>query len=148
MRGQELACRLWPEPHVAQRFKIDRDQEIIFDHSFAGHFVLYALVNRPTLFDTFIAASPSIWFEDKLLRRENLRKRLETKLATTDSRPRVLVTVGDYEKAADLDFPPALMETLLALRQPDNARKYADWLAGLKGIEARFELLNGHPGGH
>lgn len=85
------------KPYVNSRFNTNSDKESLFGHSFGGHFVLYSLVNKPALFDNFIAASPSIWFEDKVLTRANVRGRLMPKLQQTQATPRNLITVGEYE---------------------------------------------------
>lgn len=129
------------KPEIARRFAIDPAHETLFGHSFGGHFVLYALVNKPALFDTWIAASPSIWVEGRLLARDNLRKRLAPKLADTGATPRVLLTVGEYEQGPDPDFPNPRMAQLQINRQVDNAREFAGFLASVPGIEARFELI-------
>ena len=35
------------------------DQRILFGHSFAGGFTVYSLINKPNLFDRYIASSPT-----------------------------------------------------------------------------------------
>lgn len=54
-------------PAVAQRFPVDEDQQSLFGHSFGGMFAIYSLFTRPTLFDHIIAASPSLWWNDRYL---------------------------------------------------------------------------------
>ena len=51
-------------PRVAQRVRIDTQRTALWGHSFAGLFVLHALMKRPDAFTTWLAISPSIWFED------------------------------------------------------------------------------------
>lgn len=40
----------------------DFDRDALYGHSFGGLFVLYALTVRPDLFDTFLSASPALFF--------------------------------------------------------------------------------------
>ena len=44
-------------PEVEADFRIN--QRILFGHSFAGGFTIYAMINNPGLFDKYIASSPT-----------------------------------------------------------------------------------------
>ena len=44
--------------------KADFDRDALYGHSFGGLFVLYALTVRPDLFDTFLSASPALFFNN------------------------------------------------------------------------------------
>lgn len=47
---------------------VDFSRDALYGHSFGGLFVLYALLVRPDLFDTFLAASPALfWNNDYIL---------------------------------------------------------------------------------
>ncbi|GFE90518.1 alpha/beta hydrolase [Steroidobacter agaridevorans] len=140
------------KPDVAARFKIDNTRETLFGHSYGGLFTLYALINSPGLVDNFVAASPSIWFESRMMQKDNVRGRLEPKLQTQQVTPRVLITVGEYEQAADPDFPSvhgqgSNADILKERQQVDNAREFADYLSKLKGIEAKFVMFPGEDHG-
>lgn len=140
------------KPHVAARFKIDATRETLFGHSYGGLFTLYALVNAPGLVDNFVAASPSIWYENRMMQKSVVRGRLEPKLQIQQVTPRVLITVGEFEQAADPDFPStpgqgSSLETLMQRMQVDNAREFADYLSKLPGIEAKFVLFSGEDHG-
>ncbi|MFC6391388.1 alpha/beta hydrolase [Methylorubrum zatmanii] len=54
-------------PAIARRCPIDRSRQALFGHSFGGLFVLYALAHAPEAFSHWIAASPSIFWEDAAL---------------------------------------------------------------------------------
>ncbi|MBE9605432.1 alpha/beta hydrolase [Acetobacteraceae bacterium H6797] len=58
------------KPALEQRFVIDRDRYAIFGHSYGGLFVLHALFSRPGTFRRMIAASPSIWWQEGVLLKE------------------------------------------------------------------------------
>lgn len=136
------------QPAVRERYQVDTSHEAIFGHSFGGYFVLYALVNRPDLFDTYIAASPSIWVQEKFLTLNNVRRRIAAKLELTGVTPRALITVGEYEQAADPDFPPTGdLAYLLSRAQIDNAREYADFLSRQPGLSTTYVLIEGEDHG-
>lgn len=131
------------KPAIGKRWKIDSKREMLFGHSLGGLFTLYTLINRPDTFDTYVAASPSIWFEDGMVKRGNFRGRLGPKMETQGLSARVLITVGEYEQDPDPDFPPESPRDLQQRTQVDNAHEFAGWLAGLPGIEAKFIEVEG-----
>ncbi|MFD0987953.1 alpha/beta hydrolase [Methyloligella solikamskensis] len=52
------------KPAIERDFEVDASKEILFGHSFGGLFTLHTLFTRPGLFDTYLAASPSVWFNE------------------------------------------------------------------------------------
>lgn len=56
-------------PFVRSEFpRVSFGREALYGHSFGGLFVVYALLRRPDLFDTFLAASPDLtWDDDYIL---------------------------------------------------------------------------------
>lgn len=83
------------KPLLAARYRIDPRRQALFGHSFGGLFVLHALFTRPASFSTFIASSPSIWWQDKRVLGE-----LPGLLAQSVM-PRIQISVGALE-----DDPP------------------------------------------
>ncbi|SMB28137.1 putative esterase [Sterolibacterium denitrificans] len=83
------------KPLIEAAHPVDRSRQAIFGHSFGGLFVLHALFTRPGSFSTFIASSPSIWWQNKALL-GGLPALLQG-----DVRPRVQISVGALE-----DDPP------------------------------------------
>lgn len=49
---------------------VNPGKDALYGHSFGGLFCLHTLFTRPNLFDCFIASSPSIWWNNKCLLRE------------------------------------------------------------------------------
>lgn len=131
-------------PDIHARFAVNTEDESIFGHSFGGLFVLYTLVNHPEMFDTYLAASPSIWFEEEMIKRNNVRKRLVPKLQVTGATPIVLITAGEYEQADDPLFPSHNLDALMERAMVDNAREFAEFVDGLDGASASFKRLDGH----
>lgn len=56
------------KPWVAARYRVSGESAIIGE-SLAGLFVVETLLKQPTLFDAYIAASPSLWWSDQALAR-------------------------------------------------------------------------------
>lgn len=48
---------------VQGRYSVDRSRQMLWGHSFGGLFVLYALLEKPEAFQTWYAASASLWFQ-------------------------------------------------------------------------------------
>jgi uncharacterized protein len=131
------------KPAVAARYRIDPSQQMLFGHSFGGLFVLYAMTHDPTLFTHWVAASPSIWFEDRLIAADAMREQLRARLRTISpaAKKRVLLTVGQFEQAADPDFPPPALQVLIERQQIGNAQEYGRWLNSVDGIEAEVHII-------
>lgn len=53
------------KPHIASRFPVNSKRQTLFGHSFGGLFALYALFTEPERFNSYVAASPSIFWEDR-----------------------------------------------------------------------------------
>ncbi|KAJ4370440.1 hypothetical protein N0V83_004958 [Neocucurbitaria cava] len=58
----DTALRPWIRHTAFPNAHFDRDA--LYGHSFGGLFALYALVVRPDLFDTFLSASPALFWND------------------------------------------------------------------------------------
>src|SRR3546814_4655171 len=58
------------KPAVAAAAKVDPGRQAIFGHSLGGQFVLYTMITRPQLFDTYLAASPSMRSEERRVGQE------------------------------------------------------------------------------
>lgn len=57
-------------PLVEGRYQIDVKRQALFGHSLGGQFVLHVMFSRPALFQSYVAGSPSIWWNDRSLLRE------------------------------------------------------------------------------
>jgi len=82
-------------PFIAANNPVDRNRISLFGHSLVGKFVLDALVRRPDPFDTFVAISPSIWWDRPAL--EQMIGGLSDKLQGLPPR-RVMIAVGEWEE--------------------------------------------------
>lgn len=79
---------------------VDGGRRTLWGHSFGGLFVLYALLAHPESFARFAPISPSIWWDEALIRRIAAEARVPA------PRPEVLLALGDKEKRSGSDGPP------------------------------------------
>lgn len=107
-----------PLREAAERgLRIDPQRRTLWGHSFGGLFTLYALLSRPRAFTRYAAISPSIWWDEPLIRR------VAAQSAALDPQPPLLVALGDREKRSGSDGPtpdgpaPATMGFLETLRE-------------------------------
>jgi predicted alpha/beta superfamily hydrolase len=132
------------KPRVAAMVPIDPSNQAIFGHSLGGLAVLHALFVAPDAFRTFIAASPSIWWNGKAVLGGESKFAAAVRAGTAT--PRVLITVGSEEQTPDptyavrfgLDFEQQAAQ-IRRHRMVDNARELTERLKALRGSGA-FEV--------
>ncbi|WNJ93120.1 alpha/beta hydrolase [Bosea sp. 685] len=134
-------------PVIERRFTTDGARRALVGHSFGGLFVLHALFNRPALFSAYLAASPSIWWQERAIL--DHERRFYVRGQMTDRVPKVAIMVGELEQVAEPAFPEAgsrRAADLAARRMVDNARDMAGRLAAF-GLRVQFSVLAGetHP---
>ncbi len=71
-------------------------RKALFGHSYGGIFSLHTLFTRPALFDFYIAASPTIWWSDNALVK-NQEAELHRRKEPVDPAPSLLITWGDCQ---------------------------------------------------
>ncbi|CAK7225959.1 hypothetical protein SCUCBS95973_006041 [Sporothrix curviconia] len=78
----------------------DKMKKVLFGHSFGGLFTLFSLFSAPGAFDVYIAASPSIWFNDRALVEEQEQQFLDAKDAdgTKKKKPLLYINSGSAEE--------------------------------------------------
>ncbi len=81
-------------PAAKRRVRIDPRRQTLFGHSLGGLLVLHTLFTRPGTFQTYVAASPSIWWGDRAIVGE-MRNFLK---ADAPHARRLLLTVGSLEQ--------------------------------------------------
>jgi predicted alpha/beta superfamily hydrolase len=125
------------KPRVAAMTRIDASDQSLFGHSLGGLTVVHALFTEPQAFRTFIAASPSIWWADNEVLKDE--PAFTAKVKSGAVHPRVLITVGALEQQMPV-LPPSMaalkpqIEVLVAkARMVDNARDLAARLQALQG---------------
>lgn len=123
---------------VARRYPVDVKRQALFGHSFGGLLVVHALLTRPTSFSTFIASSPSIWWEDKqvLMSLPAIRK------LNPASAPQVQISVGAQEDDTPKGNYSAEILALLASRPMiPAARDLSAQLGALPGWTGKVTYI-------
>lgn len=55
------------KPFINQTFRADQSKEVIAGHSHTATLALFALFTQPDLFDSYIAASPSLYWDNEVM---------------------------------------------------------------------------------
>ncbi|WP_112312717.1 alpha/beta hydrolase [Pseudogemmobacter bohemicus] len=110
---------------------VDPARRSLWGHSFGGLFTLYAALTRPGAFARYAAISPSIWWDEALIRR------VAAGAARLESPPALMMALGDMEKRSGASGPP-----------PDGpAPATMDFVQGLAahpGFAPEIHVLPGH----
>jgi predicted alpha/beta superfamily hydrolase len=134
------------KPRVEAQVRINRANQALFGHSIAGLAVLRALFAEPEAFRTFVAASPSIWWDaDAVLADE---RKLADAVRRHAVAPRVLITVGAGEP--DSPNPPASFIASLPADRAESLGAYvrmaSRWSGMVSGARQLAERLASVPG--
>jgi len=86
------------KPTVEAMVPIDRNRQALFGHSFGGLFVLLSLFSHLERFQSYIAASPSIWWRERSILRHEAHFIETVRKNVTGTR--LLLTVGGLEQSA------------------------------------------------
>ncbi|MFP2956355.1 alpha/beta hydrolase [Myxococcus sp. 1LA] len=118
------------EPALAAKLPMDGSRTALMGHSYGGLLVLHALFTRPTAFHSFVAGSPSIWWNDRYVLTE--KQAFLEQASRTPVKARVLLTVGGLEQT------PRKSEGARGMfaaqrRMVDNARELAAELSATGG---------------
>ncbi|WP_459558560.1 alpha/beta hydrolase [Lacunimicrobium album] len=98
------------KPEMAKRYKVDPKRQAIFGHSFGGYFVLYTLFRHPESYQTYLAASPSTWWNDYGM--IEMEKAFYENQNEPSPKPRLLMTAGTEEKGGPASqLPPTRNST-------------------------------------
>lgn len=134
------------QPHYLDALPLDARCQTLVGHSLSGLFVLQTLMARPDLFQRYVAASPSVWWD---------HSRILDDAARIDWPPaheaQVLISVGSGEQAIGPEKPPEIagLGAAALLGEPhmvDNAAAFAALLSG-RGVTCEFRLFEGETHG-
>ena len=123
-------------PAIAAAHKIDPAREALFGYSLGGLFVLDTLFNQPDAYGRYMAASPSIWWNDSAVLADEAG--FVRAIDGGAPAPRVLISVGDREQMAPSRLPAGMSlddaEALVAEgRMVDNAWELSTRLGRITG---------------
>ena len=125
------------------RVKLDRSKQGLFGHSFGGLFTLWLMFNQPDAFSHWIAASPSITWEDNfLLAHRDAFDPGERQLT-------LHLSAGEWEGTHLAPFQEGAKDTTERLKQKGKERtleaamEMAKHLQKLPGMKVRYETYVG-----
>lgn len=123
------------KPMVGSSLPIDPKRSVLLGHSIGGLAVLNALFKRPSAFGAYIAISPSIWWAERDVLKDETA--FAGKLAAGLS-PRVFIGVGSLEQAVPDPLPAGMTREQATAQMAeaamvDNAVALGKRLEGLKG---------------
>lgn len=111
--------------------RVDPARRTLWGHSFGGLFTLYAALTQPDAFAGFATISPSIWWDEALIRR------VACGADVLDAAPPMLAALGDKEKRSGSDGPP-----------PDGpapaTMRFLDDLTAHPGYRPEIHVLKDH----
>ncbi len=82
-------------PWAEQQFPLDKQKQTLFGHSFGGLFTLMAYQNHPNDYQSYVSASPSLWWgEGKMV---DIAKLTDKQAASP-----INITLGGLEEKPDL----------------------------------------------
>jgi predicted alpha/beta superfamily hydrolase len=128
--GGEMFTRVLLEemkPFIASRYKVQPDHQAIFGVSSGGLAVLNILFNHTSAFDTYIAGSPAISWDNRFVLKSE--EAFSKRVKAGEVQVRVLITSSGNEQYRGTD--PALLAAAQKSRMIDNASELAARLRDL-----------------
>ncbi|MDY3201067.1 MAG: alpha/beta hydrolase-fold protein [Arcobacter sp.] len=123
------------KPIIEENYPINTKKQTLFGHSYGGLFTLYAFLNHSEDFQNFIAASPSIWWNDF-----NILKELKNKKFKIKNPKKLYLSVGEIENKGK---NPSDIETFASyLKNTQNLEIKILNISNASHIEALFPALN------
>jgi predicted alpha/beta superfamily hydrolase len=117
-------------PFLAERYRVGRPK-VLVGHSLTGLFGVHLLLCEPPVFDAYLLASPSLWWDDRVTLRV-----IEPAVAArrTPFPARVYLSAGAEEGAGQSSQPFSMV---------GNVAELARRLAAYEGLDVTFEILDG-----
>lgn len=134
------------KPLIAEKYSVDTSNQTIVGHSLGGLFVMHALFTRPESFQTYIAISPSGWWNDFALLEEE--KTFTKRTDTLKSHVRLLIEVGELELSGN-EGPAAALAPTPASMEFGTTTEFADRLMKIdsKNITVNYKQFEGESHG-
>jgi len=132
-------------PQVEQIALLDPGQRSLWGHSLGGLFTLHTLFTRTGAFNTYIAASPSMWWGQAYAVNESERFIAHN----AGQRARVIIHLGGLERIGDrgprdLNNPRVVAHLKrIQAAAPDAAMQLAQRLTTVSGIDADYREFPG-----
>ncbi len=113
-------------PAIAAAAPVNLKKQALMGYSLGGLFTLSVMFRHPEAYQTYVAGSPSIWWNEREVLKDEAG--FEAAVRAGKVAPRILITSAGWEQSGGPDLPPAgkarddLVKQLAAARMVDNAR--------------------------
>ena len=127
------------KPLIAAQYSVDQSRQTLFGHSYGGLFTLHVLLHSPASFSGYVAASPSIWWDQ-----HSLLEAVPSFVGNTEGqprKPRLLLSVGLAEEPSADAGGDQRTALLRQRRMVSNVKALFTQLQPLTGKKLDSELL-------
>ena len=120
---------------------LDPARQALYGHSYGGLCTLHALFTRPAMFQTWLAASPSIWYRERVVL--DGMTGFNRRIAALPTKPSLMLAVGELEQPSAANSPLQGRDAIAAARRMvDNARELGERLQKTNTLaRVQFHLL-------
>lgn len=123
------------KPIIEENYQINTKEQVLFGHSYGGLFTLYTFLNHSESFAYYMAASPSIWWNDFFILKEIKNQKIKIKNPT-----KLYLSVGEIENKGK---NPSDIENFSSnLEDIENLKIKTFNISNATHIEALFPALN------
>jgi ferri-bacillibactin esterase len=135
-------------PAIAAAIPVNPKNQALMGYSLGGLFTLHVMFRHPEAYQTYVAGSPSIWWNEREVLKDEAG--FEAAVRAGKVAPRILITSAGWEQSGGPDLPPAgkardeALAQLGDARMVDNARELAARLGAVKGAAGytvRYEVF-------
>ncbi len=133
-------------PQLMQHVAVDADRQALWGHSLGGLFVLHALYTRSGAFQTYVPASPSLWWQQGVMLGQPEQQFIGN---NAGHRARVLMMLGGGERDRDtrnrdMSNPRVLAHLKRVSGAPSDASaKLAERLRQVPGLQVQYHQFEG-----
>lgn len=85
------------KPAIEKRYPVNSGRQTLLGNGYGGLFALHVLFTHPEAYQTYVASSPSIWWNNRYLLQEETA--FAGKLRDKPVNARLVMTVGDLEQS-------------------------------------------------
>jgi ferri-bacillibactin esterase len=128
-------------PLITGTYPVHANNQTLYGHSWGGLYRLHVLFKHPNSFRTFIASSPSVWWNKRSVLNDvpAFTEQIQSKQAA----PRVLIMVGSKEQDVPHPLPPS-MSSVLAQKMPFVPAPLRKLIAGIfiKRILLNYRMVD------
>ncbi len=124
------------KPFIQARFKIDTARQSLYGHSLGGLTVLRQMFRNPEAFSTYIAASPSIWWNSRAVLADE--PAFDKRARAGELHLQILLTSASEEQSHSSEDTPPTGKARGGSRMIDNVTELAARLSPLNPADVKI----------